>query len=86
MFSTAQSFYWWLYFQDPLTAAYKEKWRWWSAVELARRFIVILFVLSYPRNSVSNFHTSMRPKGFPEHIVNNTMSKGLILRNDLLVY
>ena len=63
--NTAQSFYWWIYFQDSLTAAYKEKWRWWSAVELARRFIIILFVLSYHGNLVSNLN-SIRPEGFLE--------------------
>ena len=52
--SFMQSLYWWKYFQDALTVTYKEKWKWWSAVELARRFIFILFVVSYPRNSVSD--------------------------------
>jgi hypothetical protein len=45
--------YWLKYFEDPLTATYKEKWRWWSAVELARRFIIVLSFVSFPRNSVS---------------------------------
>jgi hypothetical protein len=49
-----QSFYWLKYFEDALTISYKEKWRWWSAVELARRFLFILFVIPFPRNSVSH--------------------------------
>ena len=60
-----QNLFWWMHLQDPLTDAYKEKWRWWSAVELARRFIIILFVLSYPRNFVSNQNYAVRPKDYP---------------------
>ena len=48
-----QKYYWLEHFEHPLTVIYKKKWRWWSAMELARRFIVILFVIPYPRNSVS---------------------------------
>ena len=48
-----QKVYWLKYFENPLTVTYKEKWRWWSAMELARRFILILSVVSFPRNSVS---------------------------------
>jgi hypothetical protein len=53
LFHGIQKVYWLKYFENPLTAAYKEKWRWWSAVELARRFTIILFFVTFPRNSVS---------------------------------
>ena len=49
-----QSLYWLKYAEDPLTAIYKEDWRWWSVVDLARRLIFILFVILFPRNSVSS--------------------------------
>ena len=48
-----QGLYWLKYFEEPLTECYKEKWKWWSAVELARRFLFILFIIPFPRNFVS---------------------------------
>ena len=48
-----QKFYWLKYFEHALTHAYKEQWKWWSAIELARRFIFVLFVVPFPGNSVS---------------------------------
>ena len=52
-FHAIQKVYWLKYFENSLTAAYKEKWKWWSAVELARRFIIVLLLVPFPRNSVS---------------------------------
>ena len=35
---------------EPLTNAYKEKYRWWSAVELAKRLLLLLFIIAFPTN------------------------------------
>ena len=51
-----QKFYWLKYFEHALTHAYKEQWKWWSAIELARRYIFVLFVIPFPGNSVSYKH------------------------------
>ena len=32
---------------------YKERFKWWSSVELGRRVILILFIVSFPRNQVT---------------------------------
>eukprot|EP00731_Ephydatia_muelleri_P037882 Em0589g1a len=36
----------------PLTDAFKEDWRWWGAMELARRFLLLLFTLPFPGNPI----------------------------------
>eukprot|EP00731_Ephydatia_muelleri_P010195 Em0005g781a len=37
---------------QPLTDAFKEDWRWWGAMELARRFLLLLFTLPFPGNPI----------------------------------
>ena len=36
----------------PLTEAFKEDWRWWGTMELARRFLLLLFTLPFPGNPI----------------------------------
>ena len=35
---------------EPLTNAYKEKYRWWSAVELAKRLLLLVLIIALPAN------------------------------------
>ncbi|KAL5494004.1 hypothetical protein EMCRGX_G015272 [Ephydatia muelleri] len=43
---------WLRHLVQPLTDAFKEDWRWWGAMELARRFLLILFTLPFPGNPI----------------------------------
>ena len=40
-------------FHEPLVVSYKDNCQWWSAVELGRRFLFILFIVALPQNDVS---------------------------------
>ena len=33
---------------------FKEEFRWWSSIELARRFVFLLFFMPFPRSTVSS--------------------------------
>ena len=37
---------------EPLVIPFKEELRWWSSVELGRRIIIVLFIVSFPQNQV----------------------------------
>ena len=43
---------WLRHFVPPLTAVFREELKWWSGVELGRRFLFLLFVIPFPRNAV----------------------------------
>eukprot|EP00731_Ephydatia_muelleri_P036670 Em0302g2a len=43
---------WLRHLVQPLTDAFKEDWRWWGAMELARRFLLLLFTLPFPGNPI----------------------------------
>ena len=42
------------YWIDPLTAGFKDEVKWWSGMELGRRLLFLLFIVSFPKNTVSN--------------------------------
>ena len=42
-----EKFRWLNYLQSPLTEAFRDKFRWWSAIELLRRFLLLLFVIPF---------------------------------------
>lgn len=44
--------------RPPLVEAFKERYRWWSAVELSRRFISVLFIVLFPRHQVTGVNIS----------------------------
>ena len=37
---------------EPLVIPFKEELKWWSSVELGRRIIIVLFIVSFPHNQV----------------------------------
>ena len=39
-------------FHESLTVGYREGCRWWSAVDLGRRLVFILFIVAMPQNEV----------------------------------
>ena len=43
---------WLRHFVPPLTAVFREEVKWWSGVELGRRFLFLLFFIPFPRNAV----------------------------------
>ena len=45
---------WLRHFVPPLTAVFREEVKWWSGMELGRRFLFLLFFILFPRNAVSN--------------------------------
>ena len=45
---------WLRHFVPPLTAVFREEVKWWSGVELGRRFLFLLFFIPFPRNAVRN--------------------------------
>ena len=45
---------WLRHFVPPLTAVFREELKWWSGVELGRRFLFLLFFIPFPRNAVRN--------------------------------
>ena len=40
---------------EPLVVPYKEQLKWWSSIELGRRFILVLFIVSFPQNKVYKY-------------------------------
>ena len=44
-----------LYMYKPLTHGYKESTKWWAAVDLFRRFIIILVIVVLPGRTVSEY-------------------------------
>eukprot|EP00731_Ephydatia_muelleri_P010194 Em0005g780a len=44
--------FWLRHLVQPLTDAFKEDWRWWGAMELTRRFLLLLFTLPFPGNPI----------------------------------
>ena len=38
--------------QNPLMEGFKEKYKWWSAIELGRRFVSVAFIIFFPRAQV----------------------------------
>ena len=40
------------FLQSPLTEAFRDKFRWWSAIELLRRFLLLLFVIPFLGNPI----------------------------------
>ena len=45
---TPESSKWWRIFLSPLTSAFKSNLYWWGSVELARRFLLLLFTIPFP--------------------------------------
>ncbi|XP_065897579.1 uncharacterized protein [Dysidea avara] len=43
---------WAFNFSEVLTAPFKEGYRWWTAVELTRRYVIIFFIIAVPGNHV----------------------------------
>lgn len=42
----------------PLTGSFRSPFKWWASVELARRFVLIVFIGAFPANNVSLYvHT-----------------------------
>ena len=39
-------------FHQSLTVRYRQEYRWWSSVELARRLLLLLFIVVFPDNEV----------------------------------
>ena len=44
-----------LHMYKPLTHGYKESAKWWAAVDLFRRFIIILVIVVLPGRTVSEY-------------------------------
>ena len=38
---------------EVVRKGFKESYKWWAAVELARRMLMLLFIVSFPGNDVS---------------------------------
>ena len=47
------------YWIDPLTAGFKDENKWWSGMELGRRLLFLLFIISFPKNTVSNAYNML---------------------------
>ena len=45
--------------QNPLAEGFKEQYKWWSAVELGRRFVSVAFIIFFPRTQVRAFLFNM---------------------------
>ena len=45
---------WLRHFIHPLTVVFRDELKWWSGVELGKRFLFLLFFIAFPRNTVSN--------------------------------
>ena len=54
IFFSLQTPRWLRHFVPPLTAVFREELKWWSGVELGRRFLFLLFFIPFPRNAVRN--------------------------------
>lgn len=50
---------WLQYLEEPLTDAYKERYRWWAGIELAKRVIFVLFTVAFPNNNYAIMITLM---------------------------
>ena len=48
---------WLRHFIHPLTVVFRDELKWWSGVELGRRFLFLLFFIPFPRNTVSKVST-----------------------------
>ena len=44
---------------EPLVIPFKEQYKWWSSVELGRRVILVLFIVSFPQNEVAKNLTTI---------------------------
>ena len=84
------SFPGWLRFlEEPITVAYKSKYKWWSGIELAKRVILVLFAVAFPNNDYAVIMTLMALicisgycKPYKKKIINIL---DLILAGDILV-
>ena len=38
---------------EPLTLTFHMNYKWWAAVELTRRVVILVFIVAFPRNNVS---------------------------------
>lgn len=43
---------------EPLVIPFKKQYKWWSSVELGRRIILVLFIVSFPQNEVNSMNFS----------------------------
>ena len=43
------------YLARALSSSFKREYSWWSSIELGKRFVLILFIVAFPANSVCAF-------------------------------
>ena len=50
---------WIRFLQEPLMCAYKDKYKWWSVIELGKRIVLVLFAIVLPNNDYAVIMTLM---------------------------